>query len=58
VKRLVANSRWIFFLLLVGAALGLSGCASPESDNYSERPWNAPQGWETGLPSGLTDQRR
>jgi uncharacterized lipoprotein YmbA len=48
----------MFLLLLVVAALGLNGCASPESDNYSERPWNAPQGWETGLPSGMYDQHR
>ncbi len=57
-RRLVANPRWMFLLLLVLAALGLGGCASPETDNYSERPWNAPQGWETGLPSGMYDQHR
>ena len=22
----------------------------------SERPWNTPQGWENGLPSGMMDQ--
>ena len=57
-RRLVANPRWMFLLLLVVAALGLNGCASTESDNHSERPWNTPQGWETGLPSAMYDQRR
>ena len=36
----------------------LAGCASTESENASERPWNTPQGWENGLPSGMFDQYR
>ena len=34
-------------------ALALGGCASTESENMSERPWNTPQSWENGLPSGM-----
>lgn len=56
-SRLVPNSRWLFLLLLVLAGLGLGGCASTESDNLSERPWNAPQDWETGLPN-MSNQYR
>jgi hypothetical protein len=41
----------------VSATLGLSGCASTEPDNYSERPWDSPKSWETGLPSALTEGR-
>ena len=47
-----------FFLLLFGASLlVLAGCATTESDNASTRPWNSPKGWETGLPSGMTEGR-
>jgi len=40
-----------FFLFVLGAILcGVSGCATNEPQNASVRPWNAPQGWEGGLP--------
>ncbi len=51
------NPRGAFLLLVVLAAMGLSGCASTESDNVSVRPWNSPRGWETGLPSTMTEGR-
>jgi hypothetical protein len=54
----MANSRCAFLLLLVLAAVVLGGCATTESDNLSERPWNAPQGWENGLPSSMYNQYR
>lgn len=44
------------FLLAAGLFL-LAGCASTEPENASSRPWNSPKGWETGLPSGLTEGR-
>lgn len=49
-----------YYLLLV--ALGLlgfaAGCASTaDSDNLSERPWNAPKSWENGLPAGMMEGR-
>lgn len=53
----VRNLRWLFLLSLVLGSLGLSGCASTEPDNLSERPWNTPKGWENGLPSGMTEGR-
>jgi len=43
--------------LLVLAALTLSGCATADPDNLSERPWNAPKTWENGLPSGMFEGR-
>jgi hypothetical protein len=55
---MLANSRCAFLLLLVLAAVALGGCATTESDNQSERPWNAPQSWENGLPSGMFNQNR
>ena len=57
-RKLIANPRWALLLLLVLTALGVSACATTEdSDNASVRPWNAPQGWENGLPSTLTEGR-
>lgn len=45
-------------LLLGTLALVAVGCASTEdTQNASVRPWNAPQGWENGLPSTMTEGR-
>ena len=44
-------------LLLAVVALAISGCATAEPDNASARPWNAPKGWENGLPMGLSEGR-
>jgi hypothetical protein len=41
-----------YFLLMIALVFiiaGVSGCAT-EPDNVAVRPWNAPQGWEGGLP--------
>lgn len=44
---------WLW-LLLAGMALGAAGCATTsDNENSSERPWNAPQDWENGLPPGM-----
>ena len=56
-SRVLLHLRAVFLLLLALAALGLAGCASPESENLSERPWNTPKSWESGLPSALTEGR-
>mgnify|MGYP001324454920 CR=1 FL=1 len=49
----------LFLLLLLAViAAGLTGCASTaEPENQSYRPWGAPQGWESGLPTSLTEGR-
>ena len=44
------------FLLATGLLIG--GCATEDSGNMSSRPWNTPKGWENGLPSGLSEERR
>ena len=46
-------------LMLVLVALGLSACATTneDTDNASVRPWNAPKGWENGLPSNMMEGR-
>ncbi len=48
-KSVLSNSRWalLVLLLILGAVVG-NGCATTESENASERPWNAPQSWESG----------
>ena len=43
----------VLFLWLLLTVLVLSGCASTESENMSSRPWNAPTGYESGLPIGI-----
>jgi hypothetical protein len=53
---LISYSRWLWLALVLGA-LGLAGCATSESENLSERPWNTPKTWETGLPSTLNEGR-
>lgn len=57
-RAFISSSRWVLLLLLVVAAVAGGGCASTEPDNVSEKPWNSPQGWETGLPSGMFNQNR
>ncbi len=50
-KRFVSSFLLLMLLALVIA--GASGCASQEAGNDSVRPWNAPQGWENGIPTGM-----
>jgi len=38
-------------------ALVLTGCSSPDPENQAYRPWGATKGWETGLPSSMTEGR-
>lgn len=47
----------IFLLGLLLALLAAGGCASTEPDNLSQRPWNTPKSWETGLPSSIFEGR-
>jgi len=49
--------RYFLLLVLTLSLFSLAGCATTESENASTRPWNAPKGWESGLPSGLTEGR-
>jgi len=49
--------RLLLSLLLLATLALLCGCASTESENASTRPWNAPKGWESGLPVGITEGR-
>jgi len=56
-KRFLAKSYSALLLLLALGTLVLSGCATTDSDNASERPWNQPKSWENGLPSSMTEGR-
>jgi hypothetical protein len=56
-KTILRHRRVVLLLLLASATLGLIGCATTESENLSERPWNSPKSWETGLPSGMMEGR-
>jgi hypothetical protein len=58
VKPIVAKSCLIFLLAMAALSLIGTGCGTAESENASSRPWNAPQGWETGaLPSSMNEGR-
>jgi type IV pilus biogenesis protein CpaD/CtpE len=50
--------QWLSLVLLGIILAGLSGCATNDPENASVRPWNAPQGWENGLPIEMQQQRR
>jgi ABC-type oligopeptide transport system substrate-binding subunit len=56
-KKLKFSISSICLLALMMAALGLSGCASADSENLSARPWNSPGANDSGLPSALTEGR-
>ena len=38
----------LFFLGIVLASV--TGCQSDDPENISVKPWNAPKGWEGGMP--------
>jgi hypothetical protein len=42
--------------LALFAILLCAGCAETE-ENLSERPWNAPKTWETGIPQAMQQGR-
>jgi hypothetical protein len=57
-KSRLFKSSFLLLLLLLLAAVGLSACSTTQdSENASVRPWNAPRGWEYGLPSTMTEGR-
>jgi hypothetical protein len=56
-KKLKLSISSICLLALMLAAMGLSGCASADSENLSARPWNSPGAHDSGLPSALTEGR-
>jgi len=53
----VVTRFWRFWVLFALAALSVAGCATTDSENLSERPWNTPKTWETGLPSNMNEGR-
>jgi hypothetical protein len=58
VKKSALTLRFLLLLLLAAAVLVLTSCATTDdSENASVRPWNTPKGWETGLPSNMTEGR-
>ncbi len=53
--KIAANLSLLGLLLLLLAVAG--GCSTTDPDNLSQRPWNAPKTWETGLPSSILEGR-
>jgi hypothetical protein len=43
----------LLLLAVIVAIFSGTGCATTDTESVSERPWNAPKNWETGLPSGM-----
>jgi len=51
-------ARVVFCIFVALTFLWVGGCASTsDPDNASVRPWNAPMGWENGLPSNMREGR-
>jgi hypothetical protein len=50
--------KFLLGIFLLALALTMSGCADNEPENLSERPWNAPNGWEGGMPAGMLQQQQ
>jgi hypothetical protein len=44
-------------LLLFALLGGGMGCATTDTENLSERPWNTPKRWEHGLPPSMMEGR-
>ncbi len=45
-------------LVLATIAVGMTGCATDEPENMSEKPWNTPAGFGNGmLPSSINEGR-
>ncbi|HEV2692719.1 MAG TPA: hypothetical protein VG347_07450 [Verrucomicrobiae bacterium] len=51
----IRPAQLVLLLVLASLAMLISGCATTESDNNSERPWNSPAGWESGGALGGMD---
>jgi hypothetical protein len=49
--------RFFLLLALLVTVLAGSACSTTESENASSRPWNAPKGWENGLPTDINRGR-
>jgi len=43
-------AHWLWLLALGAVLAGGGGCATDEAGNASVRPWDTPQGWESGIP--------
>lgn len=52
----IFRSGWFAILLAVSSLWFVAGCAT-DDDVTNSRPWNTPKGWESGLPSALTEGR-
>jgi hypothetical protein len=46
----VAAVRLILLVALGAILASVSGCQTDDPENVSVRPWNAPKGWENGMP--------
>jgi len=47
----------LLFALATLTVLLSSACKTTEDDNLTERPWNTPKSWESGIPTGMMQGR-
>ena len=47
----------ILGILLTGALIAVSGCATDSEENVSSRPWGYVRGYDPGLPSTMNEGR-
>jgi hypothetical protein len=51
------STAWLALVLGL-LALAAAGCSTTgEMENRSDRPWNQPTRWETGLPGNMYERR-
>jgi hypothetical protein len=46
----ISAARLLLLLALGVTLMTVSGCQTDDPENVSVRPWDAPVGWENGMP--------
>jgi hypothetical protein len=52
----ITNRRLVLIAALLALGWACSGCGT-EAENTSQRPWNSPEGWQSGT-AGMVAQPR
>ena len=53
-KSFLKTATMVLWLVIIGAGWG---CATSDSEDMADRPWNTPKNWEHGLPPSMMEGR-